>query len=100
MGSAVFGQVLTAMATPFDAQGRVDEAATARLVEHLLANGSDGLVVCGTTGESPTLTHDEKLRLFRLVKETARGRGTVIAGTSSYDTASGIALSREAAEIG
>jgi 4-hydroxy-tetrahydrodipicolinate synthase len=100
MGKAIFGQVLTAMVTPFDAQGRVDEEATVGVVEHLLANGSDGLVVCGTTGESPTLTHEEKLRLFRLVKETTRGRGTVIAGTGGNDTASSRELSREAAEIG
>ncbi|HZP82800.1 MAG TPA: 4-hydroxy-tetrahydrodipicolinate synthase [Chthonomonadaceae bacterium] len=100
MAEAFFGQVLTAMVTPFDAQGRVNEAAAVKLVNHLLANGSDGIVVCGTTGESPTLTHDEKLRLFRLVKETVGGRGKVIAGTSSYDTASGITLTKEAAEIG
>src|SRR5262249_28440304 len=97
---AIFGQVLTAMATPFDAQGQISEQATVRLVNHLLENGSDGLVVCGTTGESPTLTHEEKLRLFRLVKETVGGRGKIIAGTSSYDTAGGITLTQEAAEIG
>ena len=69
MATAMFGQVLTAMATPFDRQGRLDEEAAARLAVYLLDNGSDGLVVCGTTGESPTLTHEEKLRLFRLVKD-------------------------------
>jgi 4-hydroxy-tetrahydrodipicolinate synthase len=95
-----FGQVLTAMVTPFDAQGRVDEAGTVRLVEHLLENGSDGIVACGTTGESPTLSHDEKLHLFRLVKEAVGRRGTVIAGTGSNDTATSVALTREAAEIG
>src|SRR5579885_2990947 len=100
MSEGLFGQVLTAMVTPFDAEGQVNARATVRLVEHLLENGSDGIVVCGTTGESPTLTHEEKLRLFRLVKETVGGRGKVIAGTSSYDTASGIALTREAAALG
>lgn len=100
MGTAVFGQVLTAMVTPFDAQGRVSESGVVRVVHHLLENGSDGLVVCGTTGESPTLTHDEKLRLFQLVKETVGGRGKVIAGTGGNDTAASIALTREAAEIG
>jgi 4-hydroxy-tetrahydrodipicolinate synthase len=100
MSDAAFGQVLTAMVTPFDAQGRVNEESVVRLVNHLLENGSDGIVVCGTTGESPTLTHEEKLRLFRLVKETVGGRGKVVAGTSSYDTASGITLTQEAAEIG
>ena len=95
-----FGQVLTAMATPFDAEGKVDEAATIRLVNFLLENGSDGIVVCGTTGESPTLSHEEKLRLFRLVKLTVGNRGTVIAGTGGNDTASSITLTQEAAEIG
>src|SRR5437773_1999199 len=100
MGTAVFGQVLTAMVTPFYPQGHIDEPATVKLVHHLLENGSDGIVVCGTTGESPTLTHEEKLRLFRLVKETAGTRGKVIAGTGSNDTAASIALTREAAGIG
>jgi len=100
MSEAVFGQVLTAMVTPFDAQGQVDEAATVRLVSHLLDNGSDGLVVCGTTGESPTLTHAEKLRLFRLVKEAVGERGSVVAGTGGNDTAASITLTKEAAEIG
>ncbi len=100
MTEARFGQVLTAMVTPFDAEGAIDDAGVVRVVEHLLANGSDGLVVCGTTGESPTLTHEEKLHLFREVKKTVSGRGTVIGGTSSYDTAASIALTREAAEIG
>ncbi len=98
--TAPFGQVLTAMVTPFLANGEIDEAGVNALVEHLLANGSDGIVVCGTTGESPTLSHDEKLRLFTLVKRAAAGRGFVVAGTGSNDTASSIALTREAAEIG
>src|SRR5579872_780701 len=100
MKNGNFGQVLTAMVTPFDAHGNVDESGVERLVEHLLSNGSDGIVVAGTTGESPTLTHAEKLRLFRLVKHTAGSRGVVIAGTGGNDTASSIALTREAAEIG
>ena len=97
---AIFGQVLTAMVTPFDAQGRIDDAAVVRLVDHLLSHGSDGIVVCGTTGESPTLSYSEKLHLFRLVKDTADGRGTVVAGTGGNDTAASIVLTREAAEIG
>jgi 4-hydroxy-tetrahydrodipicolinate synthase len=100
MGRAVFGQVLTAMVTPFDVDGKVDDVGVVRLVEHLLANGSDGIVVCGTTGESPTLTHEEKLHLFRLVKQTVGARGVVIAGTGGNDTASSITLTQEAAEIG
>src|SRR3989442_11035896 len=95
-----FGQVLTAMVTPFDAAGRVDEEGVERLVDHLLANGSDGIVVCGTTGESPTLSHDEKIQMFRLVKSAVGGRGAVLAGTSSNDTSASISLSAEAAAIG
>lgn len=100
MAAAIFGQVLTAMVTPFGADGQVSKSGVERLVEHLLANGSDGVVVCGTTGESPTLSHEEKLRLFRLVKEVVGTRGTVIAGTGGNDTAASIALTQEAAETG
>jgi 4-hydroxy-tetrahydrodipicolinate synthase len=88
------------MATPFDEKGQIDDAGVAGLVDHLFENGSDGIVVCGTTGESPTLSHDEKIHMFRLVKEVARGRGPVIAGTGTNDTAASIRLSREAVEIG
>ena len=100
MKNGDFGQVLTAMVTPFDAHGRVDEAGTVRLVEYLLDHGSDGIVVSGTTGESPTLTHAEKLRLFRLVKNAVGTRGSVLAGTGGNDTATSAALTREAADIG
>lgn len=100
MAAAIFGQVLTAMITPFDSQNRVDEGAVERIVEHLLTHGSDGIVVCGTTGESPTLTHDEKLRLFKQVKSLTGKRGTVIAGTGGNDTAASIRLTQEAAETG
>ena len=100
MRTAVFGRVLTAMVTPFDAQGRMDEDGIARMAAHLLDNGSDGIVAAGTTGESPTLSHDEKLRLFTLVKQAVGSRGTVIAGTGGNDTAASIRLTREAAELG
>lgn len=100
MSQAIFGQVLTAMVTPFDTKGHVDPHAAAQLVTYLLDNGSDGIVVSGTTGESPTLTHEEKLNLFRLIKETVGTRGKVIAGTGGNDTASSITLTQEAAEIG
>lgn len=95
-----WGQVLTAMVTPFDAEGRIDEVGVARLVNHLFENGSDGLIVCGTTGEAPTLSPDEKVRMFRLVKEAARGRGPVIAGSGDNETAFSIDLSREAERVG
>ena len=100
MRTARFGQVLTAMVTPFDAQGRLDEDSVSRVVQHLLENGSDGVVVAGTTGESPTLSHEEKLRLFALVKRAAEGRGRVIAGTGGNDTAASVRLTQEAAELG
>ena len=95
-----FGQVLTAMATPFNAQGGVCEDSAIRLVNHLLDNGSDGIVVCGTTGESPTLNHNEKIRLFSLVKQAVGNRGVVIAGTGGNDTSESVNLSKEAVETG
>ncbi|HSV72764.1 MAG TPA: 4-hydroxy-tetrahydrodipicolinate synthase [Chthonomonadales bacterium] len=95
-----WGRVLTAMVSPFDAEGRIDEPAVERLVEHLLANGSEGLVVCGTTGEAPTLTHEEKLHMFALVREIIRGRGPVIAGTGDNETAFSVQMSKEAAALG
>jgi len=63
-----FGQIITAMVTPFDQNGEVDLEATRTLVNYLIANGSDGLVVCGTTGESPTLTTEEKVTLFKSIE--------------------------------
>ncbi|MBO8173000.1 MAG: 4-hydroxy-tetrahydrodipicolinate synthase [Bacillaceae bacterium] len=95
-----FGQVLTAMVTPFDQNNEVDFEATSKLIRHLISNGSDGLVVAGTTGESPTLSKDEKIQLFRHVVEVVDGRVPVIAGTGSYNTAESIALTREAERCG
>lgn len=95
-----FGQVVTAMVTPFDAQGDIDFQATKKLVEHLIANGTDALVVAGTTGESPTLSTDEKIELFKFVVKITDGRIPVIAGTGSNDTRSSISLTRAAEEIG
>jgi 4-hydroxy-tetrahydrodipicolinate synthase len=95
-----FGRVLTAMVTPFTSDGALDLNGASRLAGHLVANGSDGLVVAGTTGESPTLTHDEKRDLFRAVVETVRGKASVIAGTGTYSTAESIELSEMAADQG
>ncbi len=92
--------VLTAMATPFDSSGAIYEEGVSRLVEHLLANGSDGLVVSGTTGESPTLSHAEKVRMFGLVRECVAGRGPVIAGSGDNETATSIELSKDAQKAG
>ena len=97
---AEIGRLLTAMATPFDRDGELDEAGVVRLARALLDSGSDGLVVAGTTGESPTLTKAETLRLFRIVKDAVGGRGAVIAGTGSYSTAESIEKTREAERIG
>lgn len=94
------GRLLTAMATPFARDGSVDYAQTGRLARALLDSGSDGLVVCGTTGESPTLTAREKLRLFAEVKQALGGRGCVIGGTGNYNTAESIELSHEATRAG
>ncbi|HEX5323662.1 MAG TPA: 4-hydroxy-tetrahydrodipicolinate synthase [Capsulimonadaceae bacterium] len=94
-----FGQVITAMVTPFDENLQIDRQQVKRLTDYLLSHGSDGLVVCGTTGESPTLSHEEKLTLFRQVREAA-GNAKVIAGTGTNNTAESIALTREAKGIG
>lgn len=95
-----FGQVVTAMVTPFDTNGDIDFPATAALVEHLIQNGSDALVVAGTTGESPTLSADEKIELFKFVVETVHGRIPVIAGTGSNNTRASITLTQGAEEAG
>lgn len=100
MTTPPFGAVLTAMVTPFDDAGAVDYQATWDLARMLLDSGSDGLVVCGTTGEAPTLSHDEKLGVFRTVREAVGGRGALIAGTGTYDTAVSVALSQEAEGLG
>jgi 4-hydroxy-tetrahydrodipicolinate synthase len=94
------GRLLTAMVTPFDEGGAVDYAQAKRLALALLESGSDGVVLAGTTGESPTLSHEEKMRLFSEVKEAVGSRGVVVAGTGTYDTAESVELSREAERLG
>jgi 4-hydroxy-tetrahydrodipicolinate synthase len=94
------GEVLTAIVTPFDRNGRVDLDRFRELASFLVDNGSDGLVVCGTTGESPTLTDAEKFELFEAAVDVLRGRATVVAGVGTYDTAHSIHLTKRAAEIG
>ena len=95
-----FGQILTAMVTPFDQNGEIDFNATRNLVNHLIANGTDGLVVAGTTGESPTLTTEEKVELFKFVVRVVDGRVPVIAGTGSNNTRASIRLTKLAEETG
>ena len=95
-----FGRVLTAMVTPFDEGGQVDYRRARELARALIDSGSDGLVLAGTTGESPTLTTDEKLRLFREVRDEIGTRGQIVAGTCNYNTAESIELSQDAAHAG
>ncbi|HET6477360.1 MAG TPA: 4-hydroxy-tetrahydrodipicolinate synthase [Thermoleophilia bacterium] len=98
--SESLGTILTAMVTPFDAGEAVDHGKLAELADHLLANGSDGLVVAGTTGESPTLSDDEKLAMFRTVVSAVGDRSTVVAGTGSNDTRHSVELTRAAEACG
>ena len=94
------GRLLTAMVTPFNKEGTIDYSQARRLASALLNSGSDGLVVVGTTGESPTLIREEELRLFTEVKAATGEQGTVIAGTGSNSTAEAIEATREAERIG
>lgn len=96
----MFGRVVTAMVTPFAGDGSLDLGGAAKLAAHLAANGSDAIVVAGTTGESPTLAAGEKRDLFRAVVEAVRGKAAVIAGTGTYSTAESVELSRTAAAQG
>jgi 4-hydroxy-tetrahydrodipicolinate synthase len=96
----MLGEVLTAIVTPFREDGAVDLELFRRLCGYLVENGSDGLVVAGTTGESPTLTDEEKLALFSAAVETVGAAATVIAGTGSNDTAHSVHLTKEAHGLG
>jgi 4-hydroxy-tetrahydrodipicolinate synthase len=96
----MLGEVLTAIATPFDRERRVDLDRFRELALHLVDHGSDGLVVTGTTGEAPTLSDGEKYALWETAVETLAGRGTVVAGVGTYDTAHSVHLAERATEIG
>jgi 4-hydroxy-tetrahydrodipicolinate synthase len=95
-----FPRVMTAMATPMTAEGSVDFDGVEALAAHLVAHGSEGLVVTGTTGESPTLTHAETLDLFRAVVGAVGDRATVLGGCGKNDTAATVELVREASVLG
>jgi 4-hydroxy-tetrahydrodipicolinate synthase len=95
-----FGRVATAMVTPFDNKGHVDFIKTTKLVNYLIDNGTDSLVVAGTTGESPTLSKEEKLALFEHVVKVVDNRIPVIAGTGSNNTYASVELTKKAEEIG
>ncbi len=100
LASAPFGRVLTAMVTPFDHDGGLDLDGAARLADHLVAEGCDGLVVSGTTGESPTTTDAEKEKVLRAVLDAVGDRATIIAGVGTYDTHHTVELARQAEKAG
>ncbi len=95
-----FGRVITAMITPFTADGSVNYSEAEKLADYLVNHGSDAIVVCGTTGESPTLTWDEEYQLFQVVQKAIAGKGKVIAGTGSNSTHEAIAATQQAAKLG
>lgn len=95
-----FGKVSTAMVTPFDAKGNIDFPKMTSLIDYLIANGTDSLVVGGTTGESPTLTSEEKVAIFRHAVKAVKGRIPVIAGTGSNNTHASIELTKKAEDAG
>jgi 4-hydroxy-tetrahydrodipicolinate synthase len=96
----VLGEVLTAIVTPFRADGAVDLESFRRLARHLVEHGSDGLVVTGTTGESPTLSDDERFELYAAALDEVGDRATVVAGTGTYDTRHSVHLTERAHELG
>ena len=96
----MLGEVLTAIVTPFRADGSIDYDAFVELAQHLVANGSDGLVVAGTTGESPTLSDGERLELFRVAVDTIGDGATVVAGTGTYSTSHSTHLTERAHALG
>ena len=98
--TAPFGELVTAMVTPFHENGDVNYEKATQLAKHLVENGSDALVVAGTTGESPTLSQEEKLELFRTVVSAVNGKAKVLAGTGSNNTAEAAKLTKLAAECG
>lgn len=95
-----FGRVVTAMITPFQEDGSVNYAAAEQLAVYLAENGTDTIVVCGTTGESPTLSWDEEYELFQVILKAVAGKALVIAGTGSNSTKEAIAATQKAAKIG
>jgi len=98
--SAFFGPLITAMVTPFKENLEVDYDAAVRIAKKLIDDGNDGLVLAGTTGESPTLTHDEKVKLYKTIKDAVGNRTKLIVGTGTYSTAESIKLTQEAESLG
>lgn len=100
MSDPLLGRLITAMVTPFTEDNQVDYAVAEELAAYLVENGSDSLVICGTTGESPTLSWEEEHELFKVVKQAVTGKAKIIAGTGSNCTQEAIAATRLAAELG
>lgn len=95
-----FGRVITAMITPFDGDGGINYAVAEKLAAYLVENGSDSIVVCGTTGESPTLTREEEYQLFKVVKSAVSGKAKIIGGTGSNSTREAIEATKEGVKLG
>jgi|SRR5690625_815217 len=95
-----FGRIITAMVTPFNAEGNIDQQQTEQLVDHLLSHGSDSLIITGTTGESPTLTNHEKVTFYKHVVKYVNGKIPILAGTGTNNTRESIELTIEAERIG
>jgi len=100
MSEIDFGRLLTAMITPFDIEGKVDYAKAEQLALHLVETGTDTLVVCGTTGESPTLSWDEQYKLFSVIQQVVAGQAKIMAGTGSNSTSEAIEATQKAAHLG
>lgn len=100
MSDIDFGRLLTAMITPFDREGNVDYDRAEQLAVHLVENGTDTIVVCGTTGESPTLSWDEEYKLFTVLQQAIAGKAKIMAGTGSNSTSEAIAATEKAALLG
>jgi dihydrodipicolinate synthase (EC 4.2.1.52) len=96
----IWGRLLTAMITPFTHEGEVDYAAAERLADHLINSGTETIVLCGTTGESPTLTWEEEYQLFQVVRNAVQGRAKIIAGAGSNSTKEAIAATEKASKLG
>ena len=96
----IFGHVITALVTPFKKNGDVDYKAAIQLADHCLENGSDTILLAGTTGESPTLTHNEEFQLFKQVKQALGDKGHIMAGTGSNCTKTAIESTIKAEEAG
>lgn len=95
-----FGRLLTAMITPFTHEGEVDYTSAERLAEHLVHTGTETIVLCGTTGESPTLTWEEEYKLFQVVRNAVHGRAKIIAGAGSNSTREAISATKKTAKLG